>query len=313
MRFNYLVFTGKCVCSVVLAMTLWGCGVLPGKKGITAAESLGSVGALHEVPTEEEVTATDTLTQPSLEAKKPDFMADAKGEVRPEKKKKKKKYKVFLGYKVKKGYARSGRKGKNQVLETFYYLRDYQEPNAFVPNKYFFDLKTRKLKYTKGAVDPTRAKILHGPYKKTQGGKVIEEGFFYVGTKHLRWEKYNKDNILLSKVHFEKGFLRDATVYYHDAGQQNIKEVIPVFRGEVEGQYLRFYENGQLEWQGQYEKGRKVGVWTKYYSFRQRKHYEYQFPESPYDDPAEPVLIREYDRHGNVVYEKGKLDKRAQR
>ncbi|CAN5738697.1 hypothetical protein BH24BAC1_BH24BAC1_05920 [soil metagenome] len=305
-----LALTGRCLCFVILAWSLGGCSILPGKKSITPG-ALGSVGVLHDVP-KGEVTSADTTDTPSLDPT-PDFLADAKEQIKPEKKKKKKKYKVFLGHKVKRAYARSGRKGKNQVLETFYYLKEFQEPDPFVPEKYYYDPKTRKLRGTKGAIDPARAKILHGPYKKTIGGKVQEEGFFYLGAKHLRWERYNKDNILLSKVHFEKGYPRDATVYYYDAERQKVKEVIPLAYGEVQGKYLRFYENGQMEWEGQYEKGKKVGVWTKYYSFRQRRHYQYQFPDSPYEEVSEPVLLREYDRHGTVVYEKGKLDKRAQR
>lgn len=291
---------------VMVALSLGSCGVLPGKKTFNQPVSLEDTVPLSEA------TAADTLSKPSLETT-PDFLAEGKAEVKQEKKKKKKKPKVFEGYKIKRGYARSGRKGKNQIIETFYYLKEYQEPNAFVPDRYFFDLKDRKLKRTRGTINPGRARILHGPYKKTQGGKVIEEGFFYVGTRHLRWERYNKDNILLSKIHYEKGFPRDATVQYYDAERQKVKEVIPVYMGEVEGQYLRFYENGQLEWQGQYEKGKKVGVWIKFYSFRQRRHYEYQYPKSCYDPPFEPVLIKEYNRSGKLVYEKGKLDNRAQR
>jgi antitoxin component YwqK of YwqJK toxin-antitoxin module len=297
---------------LIIVVALGACNVLPGKKKSGSAISLGSIGALSDVPSGDDATAADTLDKPSLDPV-PDFLADAKDQVKSDKKKKKKKYKVFLGHKVKRGYARSGGKGKNQTIETFYFLRVYQDPDPFVPEKYYFDLKTRKLRGTKGTVDPGRAKILHGPYKKTVGGKIIEEGYFYLGNKHLRWEKFNKEFILISKIHFEKGHPRDATVHYHDAELQKVKEVIPQYNGEVQGRYLRFYEDGQLEWEGQYEKGRKVGIWTNYYNFRQRRHYQYQYPESPYDAPADPVLFREYDRSGNIVYEKGKLDKRAQR
>ncbi len=241
------------------------------------------------------------------------MLEEPKEEVEEQKKKKKKRNKrYFMGYKVKRGFVKSGGKGDRQILETFSYLRDYEEPNSYAPLKYFFDVKKKKIYRTSGEVDPEKFKVLHGPYKKKQGKQVVEEGYFYVGTKHLRWERYrnNDDHTLVDKEHFEKGLQRDAIVTYYD-GTKKIKEVIPYEFGEVQGTYYRFYENGQLEWSGQYEKGRKVGVWIKHYDFRNRRHYEFQYPKTAYDEPFEPFLIKEYDRHGTTIFEKGKLDKRS--
>ncbi len=239
-----------------------------------------------------------------------------KEDVEGEKKRKKKKYskKYFLGQKVKRGFIKSGR-GSRETLETFSYLEDYQDPNPYAPLKYLYDAKKRKLYRTTSdeVKDQNRYKVLHGPYEKKINGQVVEEGYFYVGTKHLRWEKYRADeeSTLVDKHHYEKGFVRDAVVsYYGDT--KKIKEVIPYEFGEVQGTYYRFYENGQVQWSGQYAKGRKVGTWVNYYDFRGRRHYEYQYPKTPYDAPAEPFLVKEYDRHGTLIYEKDKLDKRSQ-
>ncbi len=239
-----------------------------------------------------------------------------KEDVEGEKKRKKKKYskKYFLGQKVKRGFIKSGR-GSRETLETFSYLEDYQDPNSYAPLKYLYDAKKRKLYRTTSdeIKDQNRYKVLHGPYEKKINGQVVEEGYFYVGTKHLRWEKYRADeeSTLVDKHHYEKGFVRDAVVsYYGDT--KKIKEVIPYEFGEVQGTYYRFYENGQVQWSGQYAKGRKVGTWINYYDFRGRRHYEYQYPKTPYDAPAEPFLVKEYDRHGTLIYEKDKLDKRSQ-
>jgi hypothetical protein len=38
----------------------------------------------------------------------------------------------------------------------------------------------------------------------------------------------------------------------------------------------------------------------------------YQFPETAYDEPFEPYLLREYNKNNVLIYEKGKLDKRGQ-
>src|SRR5688572_16167229 len=236
-------------------------------------------------------------------------LAGAKATV-TEKKKEKKKKNIFLGYKTRKGITRTG-KGKNAVIETFNYLREYKEPSNYAPAKYYYNVRRRKI-FKGRTIDPKVSKILHGPYKKMQGGKVLETGYFYVGTKHLRWEKYNKNEILLSKSHFEKGFPRDAQITYYDGARQKVKEVIPYVNGKVEGDYVKFREDGLLEWEGQYEEGKKVGEWIEYWPFRNRRRYVYQYPETAYDEPFEPFLIREYNRNNSLIYEKGKLDKRGQ-
>ena len=258
-----------------------------------------------------EVLANGDTINPEVEER----TALGKEEVEGEKKRKKKKYskRYFLGQKVKRGFIKSGR-GSRETLETFSYLEEYQAPNPYAPLKYLYDVKKRKLYRTSNdEVDKDRYKVLHGPYEKKVDGQVVEEGYFYVGTKHLRWEKYKADeeSTLVDKHHYDKGFVRDAVVsYYGDT--KKIKEVIPYEYGEVQGTYYRFYENGQVQWSGQYAKGRKVGVWINYYDFRGRRHYEYQYPETAYDAPFEPYLLKEYDRHNTLIYEKDKLDKRSQ-
>ena len=254
-------------------------------------------------------TQQDSVKRPSLETAAA-ATEGGKATVKEEKKKKKKSKKVFLGYRIKKGITRTG-SGKNAVIETFNYLREYKEPSSYAPAKYYYNVKRRKI-FKARTIDPKVAKILHGPYKKMQGGKVLETGYFYVGTKHLRWEKYNRNGILLSKTHFEKGFPRDAKITYYDGARQKVKEVIPYVNGEVEGDYVKFREDGLLEWEGQYENGRKVGEWIEYWPFRNRRRYVYQYPETAYDEPHEPYLVREYNRNNSLIYEKGKLDKRAQ-
>lgn len=234
----------------------------------------------------------------------------AKSIVKETKAPKKKKKNVFLGYKTRKGVARSGT-GKGAVVEVFNYLSVYKEPSPYAPAKYYYN--TRRKKIFKGrTLDPKVSRVLHGHYKKLQNGKVLEEGYFFIGTKHLRWERYNKNGILLSKTHFEQGFPRDAQISYYDAARQKIKEVIPYVNGKVEGDYVKFRSDGLLEWEGQYEGGKKVGEWTEFWPFRNRKRYVYQYPETSYDEQFEPYLLKEYNKNNSLIYEKGKLDKRGQ-
>lgn len=224
--------------------------------------------------------------------------------------KKKPKKNIFLGQPIKKAFVKSGPKGKNQIVEIFYFMKAFQEPNPYAPARYYFSPRQRKIFKASGDLNPATDKVLHGPYKKLQGGKVIETGYFAVGTRHLRWERTNRDNILLNKTHYEMGFPRDAAVTYYDADQKHVKEVIPYVNGRMEGEYVRFLENGQRDWDGQFENGKKVGEWNKYWGFRNRRHYQYQYAENGYEPEAEPVLYKQYNRNGVLVYEKDKLDKR---
>ena len=228
--------------------------------------------------------------------------------VKHKNKKRKKKKKEFLGFQVKKGFTKSG-SGKNATIEIFYYLPKYVEPSQYAPAKYYYNTRRKRI-YRGTPPKASEARIPHGPYKKLVGKQVVTEGYFYLGTRHLRWETYNRNNILLTKTHYEKGFQRDAIINYYDAAKTKIKEVIPYSEGKIDGEYVSFLENGLKAWEGQYEKGKKVGVWIEYWPFRNRKHFEYQYPESADAEPFEPYLLREYDRHSTLIYERGKLDKR---
>ncbi|MDQ4140223.1 MAG: hypothetical protein M3142_06830, partial [Bacteroidota bacterium] len=178
-------------------------------------------------------TASIDTARPSLATKPvPDTVQLAS----KKRKKHKKSKKEFLGYPIRKGYVKSG-KGNRATVEKFSYLKEYIEPSIYAPAKYYYDTKRHRI-YKARTIDPKRARIVHGPYKKMVGGKVVAEGYFYIGTRHLRWESYNKDGILLSKSHFEKGFPRDAVINYYDAGQKKMKEVIPYVNNKVEGDYV---------------------------------------------------------------------------
>jgi antitoxin component YwqK of YwqJK toxin-antitoxin module len=254
-----------------------------------------------------DVVASADTAKPSIEQ---NLLGEAAEGQKEQRRKRKPSKRYFMGEKVTRGFVKA-KQGSNDVLETFSYMPEFQDPDPYAPEKYFYDPKKKRIYRSRSEVDPQKYKILHGPYRKKINDEVVEEGYFYNGTKHLRWERYNKNGILIGKDHYEKGFPRDAVVKYYDGGQKKIKEVIPYAYGEVQGTYYRFYENGQVEWSGKYEKGRKVGVWIKHYDFRNRRHYEYQYPKTAWDAPAEPFLIRQYDRHGTLIYEKDKLDKRA--
>ena len=229
--------------------------------------------------------------------------------------KSRKKKKAFLGEKIKRAYVKSGPKGRNQIIEVFYFLKYPKALSDFAPAHYYYDTKKHKiLKLAAIEEDANTLKTLHGPYKKLQNNKVLETGYYALGTRHLRWEKFDKNGVLLSKTHYEMGFPRDANVSYYGEDRAKINEVVPYVDGKLEGDYAKFLVNGQPDWRGQFENGKKVGIWTKFWGFRGRRRFEYQYAETGYDpEVTEPELIREYNRNATLIYDKEKnIDKRGQ-
>ena len=232
-----------------------------------------------------------------------------------QRKSKKKKKNVFLGEKVKKAFTKTGPKGRNQKIAVFYFLKYPKPLSDYAPAHYYYDTKKHKiLKPAEIQEDMSTLKIMHGPYKVMQNNKVLETGYYALGTKHLRWEIFDRNGVLLSKIHYEMGFPRDANVSYYGEDRSLINEVVPYVNGKLEGDYAKFLVNGQPDWRGQFDNGRRIGVWTKFWGFRGRRRYEYQYAESGYDpEVAEPELIREYSRNATLIYDKEKnLDKRGQ-
>ena len=268
----------------------------------TLTQSADTTGKAPSLNTAKKVALTKKEERAAKEKEK-------EGQRKPKKKKK-----LFLGERIKRGYAKSGPKGRRQIIEIFYYLKNYQEPNPFAPARYYYDTRRRRIYKASGDIDPKRSLILHGPYKKMQNNEVIETGYYALGTRHLRWERFGRDNVLVTKTHYEMGFPRDANITYWDNDRKQLKEVIPYVHGELEGDYARFNEDGQRDWTGQFENGHRVGEWTNYWGFRNRRRYIFQYPESGYDPPVEePELVKEYNRNGVVIFDKEKnVDKRGQ-
>ncbi len=218
-------------------------------------------------------------------------------------KKKKRKKKVFYGIKTKKGFTKSGYGGQT-IIEQFYYLKKYEEPDPYVRDVYWFDTKRNQIRTTHN-ITKDKALILHGPYKKmTEEGEMLEEGIFYKGTKHGRWTTYNKNNILMDKEKYTRGWPRESEVSYYDKDKRDkIKEVVPIEYGEEEGYYFYFHKTGRVAVEGEYRNGKKVGVWTEYYDFERRAKKQIKYPDDPFEYNTPPYTMKEWNPQGQVVYE----------
>ncbi|MEO1052888.1 MAG: hypothetical protein AAFX87_19795 [Bacteroidota bacterium] len=215
-------------------------------------------------------------------------------------KKKKRKRNVFYGLKTKKGFTRKGF-GENTTYELFRFLKTPQEPDPYVRDIYWYDFKRRDIRNR--GYDPKKGVLLHGPYKKVKGEQVLEEGIYYKGTKHGRWTSYDKNDILMDKQKYYKGWPKESLASYYDQERTKLKEIIPVQYGEKEGNYFYFHENGRIAVQGEFRYDAKVGKWTEFYSHRPRRKKVIQFSQDPYDQEFRPYVWREWNAGGQLVYE----------
>ena len=194
--------------------------------------------------------------------------------------------------------------GDRATVEYFHVLKEYKPLNPYVraTETRWYDTKSKRLSSAL-IKEKEKALPLHGSYKKYSGENLIEEGFYYMGLKDGRWAKYDAKFNLIDKSVWNRGFPAEARITYFDSAHTQIKEVIPVTFGEVEGEFLEFYKEGQLMASGKYDDGKKVGRWVEYYQFRRQRKKEIQYPKSSWDEDFEPFVLREWDEKGKLLYD----------
>ena len=251
--------------------------------------------------------SSDAFSLSDEDAKKPLTidLADDEGEEEEEGKVKKKKRKknVFYGVKTRKFFTRTGA-GERTTFESFHYLKEYEDPDPFVRDIYWFDFESRKIKKNRN-INQKNGVILHGPYEKYRlDGTILETGIFYKGTKHGRWTRYDGKNILLDKKKYYKGWPKESIVSYYDTNRKKLKEIIPVEYGRKEGNYYYFHDNGMVAVSGEYQNDERVKVWREYYKFRRRKKKEVQFKSDPWDNEFQSHIIKEWNEKGDLIYDR---------
>lgn len=147
-----------------------------------------------------------------------------------------------------------------------------------------------------------RAQICHGPYRKIVNQLVVEEGNFHMGAKDGRWETYDSEGILLTKIYFDRGFPAGSNISYFDAAKLKIKEVIPFVYGKSTGQYLLFYPSGNLALEGKLDEGVRIGRWREFYEFGSggRLKKELRYGKDKFEE-IEPIIVQERDEKGKIT------------
>ncbi len=213
----------------------------------------------------------------------------------------------YEGIAVEKNNIRQGT-GRTLTYLEFYTLREFQQPNPYNRHIYWYDRKANRIVEGIGR-DKNTNEVLHGPYKKYVDELLVEEGWYYLGAKHGRWELYDKDFNLLDKVYYEKGNYAESEISHYDDKKEKIKEVKPKLYGKVTGEYLFFNESGTLATQGMMDDSVQVREWIEYYPTGNRRKKVMQYGKDCYDKETEPFVAYEYDEKGKIVFESPKVKK----
>lgn len=256
---------------------------------------------------------TDTKVTTVEEAKKfvnetlPDLGIKAKKKVKKAKDLAKEAAKIFdgkqyLGIPVEKHIIKRGSGTRLRYTELYTSKKNTEKPNPYIKEIYWYEEGKQRVVEALTR-DRAKNKLMHGPYKSYIGDVLVEEGYYYLGTKNGVWAKYDKDFNLLEKNTYDKGFLEGSVITYYQNDSTKIKEVIPNWYGKQTGDYYLFHENGTLALQGQMDNGVKTGKWVEYYSTGNRRKKETQYGLDCFDT-MEAYVIREYDESGKMTYEK---------
>ncbi len=213
---------------------------------------------------------------------------------------------IFYGTKIKKNFIKQFSTNGSEI-EIFYHVLEPKDPNPYlksVQEVVWYNPHKRQLQKTLD-LDKEDMRLLHGPYKKMRNGKVVAEGYYFMGTKHGRWETYDENFALKDKTKYYHGWPKEADIVYYDADRKKIKEMTPVHYGEKNGMYYAFYEGGQLQAKGRYEHNHKIGTWYEYYQFgkySQMKKREVKYPRRAFDK-TEPIVSKEWDEKGKLIFD----------
>lgn len=196
--------------------------------------------------------------------------------------------------------------GDRTIVEEFHVLKEWQDPSKYARELYGYSQKEGRIKQLTKDLD--NVYLMHGPYKRYQNGELMEEGFYYLGTKDGRWEKYDAKFTLIDKVRYYRGFPAEAHIAYYDSAHTKIKEVMPYEYGKLKGTYVAYHSNGQLAEEGKYDNGVKVGRWTEYYpnATRRFRKRTVQYSRDCWELPFEPYTLTEWDEKGKITYERPK-------
>jgi antitoxin component YwqK of YwqJK toxin-antitoxin module len=196
----------------------------------------------------------------------------------------------------------SGNRSTVEEINVVKFVED-ESLNTYAQEIWWFDPNQSRI-VNSSIKDNKTAQICHGPFKKIVNNVIIEQGFFYMGTKDGRWETFGPENELETKVYYERGFLAGSIITYHDDAKKKIKQVVPNFYGKTRGNYFSFYPSSNLKEDGKFDDSIRIGRWREYYEFGTggRLKKEWRYGKDKFD-ASEPILMVERDSQGKIIYQ----------
>ena len=196
----------------------------------------------------------------------------------------------------------SGNRSTVEEINVVKFVED-ESLSAYAQEIWWFDPNQSRI-VNSSIKDNKTAQICHGPFKKIVNNVIVEQGFFYMGTKDGRWETFGPENELETKVYYERGFLAGSSISYHDEAKKKIKQVVPNFYGKTRGNYFSFYPSGNLKEDGKFDDSTRIGRWREYYEFGTggRLKKEWRYGKDKFDT-SEPILMVERDSQGKIIYQ----------
>lgn len=208
----------------------------------------------------------------------------------------------YLGYRTSRTFIRH-LNGKNLIIERFQYITEAQPIPPHNDEVYYLNKKQRKIERA-AKLDKENGALLHGYYKKTFNGEILEEGHFYLGVKHGRWEIFDKDTNLVGKYYYNKGLYEDSQITYHDKNKTKVNEIVQMHKGVKHGMYKSFYPSGRPKERGEYVDGQKVGKWYEYYDqtkYARKREVMHPNRTRPFDENFESYITKEWDEKGKLI------------
>lgn len=196
----------------------------------------------------------------------------------------------------------NGTRAAYEEINVVKYVED-ESISPYAQEIWWFDPAQSRIVNT-SLKDNKTAQICHGPFKRYVNQILVEQGYFYMGSKDGRWENYGPEFELENKQYFKRGFPAASKLTYFDAEMKKIKEVIPKVYGKVNGQYLSFFANGQVREEGKLDDSVKIGRWREFHEKGTggRLKKEWKFGKDKFDS-KDGILIQERDNQSKIIYQ----------
>lgn len=137
----------------------------------------------------------------------------------------------------------------------------------------------------------------HGYAEIYQNGLLIEKTRYKKGKKNGDSDKYHTNGIKHISAQYKNGFLSGKYKEYYNSGSLRLEAVYKIFtidtlkKSLYHGSSTTYIQNGEVFSEGDYDQGKKTGVWKEYYQGKLLK-------SETYKDGEKHGPYVEYQRNG---------------